>query len=288
MITFVLNPKAKKAAGVQSLIEERMAREGLEYEFLSGESKEETRSLLLEKTKEEGVHRIVAVGGDGTLNDVLSGLSDPARVELGLVPVGTGNDFAVAAGIPEGAAALDLIVKGEAKPTDFIECPNGLRSMNIAGLGIDVDILERCARMKHGGSKGKYFRSLLVSLFRYKGERIEVSVNGENFSLDAYVAAVCNGVQFGGGIRICPPAKLDDGKLDLVVVRSPKRWKLLIELGYLMRGKILSRPISRHILCEEARIVRVDGNAVQLDGEIVGTRVLDAKIVSGKLKMYRG
>ena len=249
MLNFIVNPNPKKLGALLEEIAARLNAEKIPFDILSGTTKEETRAIA-GRLSESGPVQIVAVGGDGTVNDVVSGITVPENVELGIIPMGTGNDFAEAVGIPNGIAALDLILKGPSRYTDFIDCGEN-KSLNIAGLGIDVDILERCYRMK-GHKRSKYFRSLLASLFHYKGQKIEVTVGDECFSVTAFIAAVCNGSQFGGGIRICPPADPGDGKLDLVVISCPKRSKILFELIRLMRGKILERPISRHILCEEA------------------------------------
>lgn len=284
MLNFIVNPNTKRLGKLLEEVAARLDREHIAFDVLSGTSKEETRAIA-GRLSESGPCTIVAVGGDGTLNDVVSGITVPENVELGIIPMGTGNDFAAAAGIPSGIAALDLILGGTSKYTDFIDCGEN-KSLNIAGLGIDVDILERCYRMK-GGKRSKYFRSLLASLVGYKGQKIEVTVGGERFTETAFIAAVCNGSQFGGGIRICPPAEIGDGKLDLVVISCPKRSKILLELIRLMRGKILTRPIARHILCEEARIVQTEGKTVQFDGELFASRVLDARIVSGKLRIFR-
>ena len=285
MLHFIVNPNTKKRKELLGELADRLRAENVPFDFHMGESKEETRAIV-RRLSESGPVTIVAIGGDGTLNDVLCGIAVPENVELGLIPVGTGNDFAEKAKIPTGLAALDLILHTPSKFTDFIDCGE-YKSLNIAGLGIDVDILERCYRMK-GGKRSKYFRSLLASLVSYKGQKIEVTVGGKTFFETAFIAAVCNGSQFGGGIAICPPAVLDDGKLDLVVIACPKRSRLLFELLALKRGKILERPITKHILCDEARIVQTEGKIVELDGELVDARTLHARVVSGKLRVFRG
>lgn len=287
MLHLIVNPKAALAEKTMPEIEARLRAEGMGYCLHRGKDKQETRAIAHAVTKERG-NTVVAVGGDGTLCDVLTGIADVEGTILGLLPLGTGNDFAAAAKIPEGAAALDVILHGEAKYTDFIELDGGLRSMNIAGLGIDADVLERCYRMKHGGAKSKYFRGLLAALCSYQGQRVKIEADGETIDRTAFIAAVCNGSQFGGGIPICPPAKIDDGKLDLVVVQCPKRIKILGELIRLKKGKILERPISRHFLCETVRIEQSHGTMMQLDGELVASQTLTARVVHGKLQMYRG
>ncbi len=289
MIYFVINPRVKERGKVLGVIARKMHEAGEEFEFMMGESKEETQRIVSKLTSGEGETTVVAVGGDGTVNDVLSGMVAPERVIFGIVPVGTGNDFCAAAKIPEDPEkAMDIILGSRPKATDYIECANGMRSMNIAGVGIDVDILMRCYRMKRGGAKGKYFRGLLASLLKYRGQSVEVCADGKIYTMNALIVGLCNGTRFGGGIRFCPPAVIDDGKLDLMLVEIPKRRKIPFALLRLMRGKIMDLNIVKHILCERARIVQVEGKAVQLDGELAEMRVLDAHVVSGALRMYRG
>ncbi len=285
MLHFLINPHAKNIAKLLGEIAERLNAQQIAFDFHTGETKEEMRRIAHELTQEPAT--VIAVGGDGTLNDVLCGIC-PENTTLGIIPTGTGNDFAASAGIPGGIAALDLILSGEAKPTDYIECGDGLRSLNIAGLGIDVDILERCYRMKRGGRRSKYFFSLLAALFRYKGQQIEVTVDGETFRENAFIAAVCNGRQFGAGIPICPPAVIDDGKLEFILLTTPKRWRYPILLIKLVQGKILNDPIARRISCEEARLVQIGGKTVELDGELISSRSLSARVVHGALRIFRG
>ncbi len=288
MLHLLVNPNSSRGMGekVLAAAEERLRAEQVGYDVFRSSARGETERHVRALT-EAGEGDLVVVGGDGTLNEVVRGLFDPSTVRLGLLPAGTGNDFAAAAHIPAGVAALDLILGGEPKYTDYLECGNGFRSINIAGLGIDVDILERCERKKHGGAKSKYFRSLLVSLLKFRAVEMEVEADGEKSTHRALLAAACNGNMFGGGIPICPPASLDDGKLDLVVVDCPNRIKVPYYLILLMKGKLLTRSFAHHIPCTEARILPRTGGNVQYDGELAPTGGLDVRVVSGKLKVYR-
>ena len=286
MLHIIANPNAKRGKkSCLSAVEERLEARGAEYEFYFSERRGHAAELAAEISRAgEGV--LVAMGGDGTLNEVVCGMQN-FDVPLGLIPAGTGNDFAEAAGIPYGAKAVGLLDTAP-KFTDFLECGNGRRSINIAGLGIDVDILERCEKKKHGSARSKYYRSLLAALLRYRGVDVEITADGKTETRHALIAAACNGTQFGGGIKFCPPAVLDDGKLDLVYVDQPARIKLPYYLTKLKAGKILSLAPAHHLLCEEVRIVPAKRGSVQYDGEIFPADELHARIVTGKLKMYRG
>ncbi len=285
MFYFIAKPLKGRKARLHEEIRARMECEKLPYRFCVTSRKGEGKELAAEFSAEENA-TIVVVGGDGSLNDVLNGLRDPASCTLGLIPAGTGNDFAAAANIPQGIGALDLILKGEPKYTDYLAFSNGLRSLNIAGLGIDVDILLRCERIKHLHAKSKYFLSLLASLRHYRGLNMKVTANGVTEEGNYLIAAACNGRQFGGGIPICPPACIDDGKLELVYVECPKH--KLGPLIKLMRGKVLSLPIARHVLCEEARLEIAPPFTAQYDGELYETQTFEVKLIHRELKMFRG
>lgn len=288
MLDIIVNPNARKGK-IKRLIaevEKKLKAEGAAFCFHFSEREGGIREHA-RRLSEAGECTLVAMGGDGTLNELISGISDPARVTVGLIPAGTGNDFAEAAHIPGGLKALDLILHGEAKYTDYLECGEGLRSINIAGLGIDVDILERCSRMR-GTQRSKYFFSLLASLCKYKPIKLKVTVDGETKEYSSLIAAACNGKQFGGGIPFCPEAEVDDGLIDLAVVDCPKRIRIPFELMRLMKGKLMSRPIAHRVRCTQAEIVPEIPCKVQLDGELVEIEKLSVKVVSGTLKMFRG
>ena len=286
MLNVIVNRKARRVGKLIAKTEKRLAAAGIAYRIFytdkPGAAFKYARSLSSAGGKE-----FLVVGGDGTVNEVLSGLVDPSVCTLAVMPAGTGNDFAVAAGIPSRMKALELYLNGVPRPVDYIECGTR-RSMNIAGTGIDVEVLRRCERMKYGTRRGKYFRALVACLLRYRGTKLRVTVNGETKEYTALIAAVCNGTQFGGGIPLCPAAEIDDGQLELVIVDCPPLRKLVPELIRLMRGKLLTRPITHHIPCAGA-VIKGDGNIfVQYDGEICEEGALNAKIVRGALKLYRG
>lgn len=286
MLNVIVNRKARRVGKLIAKTEKRLAAAGIAYRIFytdkPGAAFKYARSLSSAGGKE-----FLVVGGDGTVNEVLSGLVDPSVCTLAVMPAGTGNDFAVAAGIPSRMKALELYLNGVPRPVDYIECGTR-RSMNIAGTGIDVEVLRRCERMKYGTRRGKYFRALVACLLRYRGTKLRVTVNGETKEYTALIAAVCNGTQFGGGIPLCPIAEIDDGQLELVIVDCPPPRTLVLELVRLMRGKLLTRPITHHIPCNGA-VIEGEGNIfVQYDGEICEEGALNAKIVRGALKLYRG
>ncbi len=285
MYCFIAKPPQKKQTGLYEEIKRTMKERGLPYEFFVTTRKGEAKELSTRCSAEKG-NVVVAVGGDGMLNEVLEGLC-PENAALGLIPAGTGNDFAKSAKIPEGIAALSLLLERDPLPTDYLSFPEGRRSLNIAGIGIDVDILRRCEKMKRLHSKSKYFLSLLHSLITYRGTEMKICADGEIFEGKMLLAAVCNGTQFGGGIPICPPAKIDDGSADLVLVEIPSRLKILPALVKLMHGKVLSLPFARHLRCKRVSFSQNVPFFAQYDGELYETRQFEATLETG-LFMFRG
>ena len=283
----ISNPAAGKTKSGKSLqiVQDVFTESGAAFEThlteRAGDATEIARRLT-----ENGETEIIALGGDGTLHEVLNGLADPSACNFGLIPSGTGNDFAEKIGLPLDAdATARIVLKGEVKETDYLEV-GGMRCMNVAGVGMDVDVLERCQKGKMKG-KLKYFKSLLQSLFSFKGYRVEIQSEEVTETRDVLLAAACNGAQFGGGIRICPAADVADGKLDVVIVDClGGKWKIIKAFMALLKGKILEYPAAKHFLCATWKFLPKQDCAMQLDGELYRGVPFDVKLRRG-LKFYR-
>ena len=283
----IANPVAGKKSSKKNLeiVQNVFTEQGVEfqthYTSCKGDAKEIVRQLT-----ENGETEIVALGGDGTLHEVLNGLADPTACNLGLIPSGTGNDFAEHIGLPlDAKSAAEIILKGETKETDYLEI-SGLRCMNVSGLGIDVDVLERCQRGKLRG-KIKYLMSLVQSMFAFKGLQVEVESDGIKEEHNLLIAAACNGTQFGGGIQICPEADSTDGKLNAVLVDFiDGKIKIIKAFIQLMKGKILEYPTAKHFLCDSLKFMPKTPCPIQLDGEIYKDIPFIVKLKRG-LHFYR-
>ena len=283
----ISNPTAGKRQSSKSLetIQTVLSQSGVPFEtHLSCAAGDATK--IAKTLTENGVSEIIAHGGDGTLHEVLNGLTDPSACNLGLVPAGTGNDFAEKAGISlDPQKATELILTGEAKPTDYLEV-GGVRCMNVGGIGMDVDVLERCRKGKIKG-KIKYLMSLIQSLFAYKGCKVRVESDGVSEERDVLIAAFCNGSQFGGGIEICPVADVEDGKLNAMIVDCiGGKIKIIKAFLTLMKGKIMEYPQKLHFLCEKLQILPQKPCTAQLDGELYKGLDLTVSVKKG-LKFYR-
>ena len=286
MLHLIYNPASGKNKPKKSLekAEKLLVERGVPYEVHETQGERDAQAIAKTLT-ESGEREIVVLGGDGTLHEVLNGLDDPALCKIGLLPCGTGNDFAERLGLPTDAEkAMAKILDSEAKPIDYLEV-GGVRCMNVAGIGMDVDVLERCQKGKLKG-KIKYFISLLQSLFAFKGIGLEMESEGRIERHEALIAAACNGSQFGGGIRICPNADVSDGKLHVVLVECiGSKWGIIKAFMSLLKGTILTYPATTEFLCERVKFTPDTPCTVQLDGELYKDLEFDVALKQG-LKFY--
>lgn len=285
MYHIIANPKAGKVRRVLKHTLRMLESAGAQYMLHETQCKGDGKRIAAELTQEDGVE-LIAIGGDGSVHDVLNGIRDVTKCRFGIIPLGTGNDFAASAEIPYNVKqAVEVILHGECKPTDFLEV-GGVRCMNVGGLGIDVDVLVRCNKGRTHG-KVKYLRSLIVSLFKFKGYDVTVECEGETFEMKTLIGAACNGKHFGGGITICPVADIEDGKMDVMFVECfESKWQIVKAFITLMRKKIMDYPHKRYYKTDRVKITPKTPCTVQLDGELYENLEFDAVICHG-LQMYR-
>jgi len=288
MLNFIYNPTAGKgkAQRFRVSIEEKLKPLGVAYCFWETHEPREAGKIACELTL-KGEKDIIAMGGDGTVNEVLNGLADTDGVRLGIIPCGSGNDFAAAVGIPATPqGALDVLLNCEPKPTDYLEC-SGVRGLNIIGAGIDVEILKLCYKAKVLRGSLNYFVSLLRCLMVFEFYRFKAIFNGERADHNALIVCACNGKRFGGGIGICPDAVVDDGKLDVVMVENVTKSMIPGALIKLMQGKILEQKFTRRELTDHLLVEFEKPATIQIDGELYENLPFDVHVVCDKLLMYR-
>ncbi len=286
IVNFVAGGKhGKKVKKTLAVVENRLKERNVEYLIHYTEYKGHG-TVLTKNLIENGSKQIVAIGGDGTLHEIINGFDNFEEVTLGLIPCGTGNDFAHALNLPKDPVkAIDLIIDGEAKYTDFMQLPT-VRGMNVVGMGIDVDVLVRYSKLKRKNKFG-YTWCLIKTLMNFNYVDFEAEVNGEKKPYRSFIVAIANGSVYGGGIPICPPANPTDKTLNLVTVKEIKKSKILFALIKLLKGKLLTLPQAEHVTCKKVSVNAKSPYTVNVDGELYPEIPFDVEIVSDKLKMYR-
>ena len=289
MFYVIVNPNAgrgKKKKQFERAVA-RMRERGmefcLEYTHARGAAKELARQAC------EAGGDVIVAGGDGTLHEAVNGFTNFDRCALGLIPLGTGNDFAAAAKIPEDpVAAVDLIAGGTPKYTEYMQMPQGVRGINVIGTGIDVEILRRCRENRLFRGKTGYLLSLIVSLIKFKNYGLCARFNGKEERYKALIACIGNGYRIGGGIRMCPQAVLGDGLLDFVAVDNVKKLRVPAAFIKLMKGRILEESFTRFERCEHVEVLPEKPLTVQVDGELYDGLPFVVDVVKDTLRMYRG
>lgn len=278
--------KGKNAKRLER-VKEVFEKAGISYEVLFTKERGDAKKFAERCTSDGNENTIVALGGDGTLHEIINGFCDFEKCSLGIIPVGTGNDFAEYSHIPKDEVkAAELIAYGTASPIDYIQLSSGLRSINSVGTGIDVDVLKRTYAAGSKG-KGKYLRSLVSSLVHFKSSSLTVKYDGKEEKHFGLIAAIGNGGLLGGGIKLFPEAKIDDGYLDLIIVDYISKPKILGAFLKLVRGKVAKIKKVTFVKTKAATILQEEGSfTIQAEGELYDNVPIEAHVVEGKLKFY--
>ena len=290
MIDFIVNPTAggkhgKKIRKTLCAIEKILGEKKIDYRLHKTNVKGDARTITQTLT-ENGATDVVVIGGDGTLHEVLNGFSNFDKVNMGIIPCGTGNDFASALLLPENPEkALDIILNCTPKYTDFMQMPT-VRGMNVIGMGIDVDVLKRYEALKKK-TKFKYTTCLIKTLFNFKCVEFSAEVDGQKNDYHSLVVCIANGFRYGGGIKVCPVANPGDGKLNFLAVDDMKKLRIIKAFIKLKKGKILTMKEAEHKPAESVKITPKGDYVVNVDGELYENIPFEVKVVSNVLKIYR-
>jgi diacylglycerol kinase (ATP) len=242
-IVILLNPNAGRGKARFVLREalEVMQREGDEIDVQ--ESRDAKHLLALaRRAAAEKPDVIVSLGGDGTHHYVLNGIVG-SEIPLGIIPCGSGNDFAKGLGIPTQArAAAEVLRAANTRRIDLARAGNTVYGC-IAGVGFD-SVVTRYAneRVHRLGGSWAYAWSILRCLNSYRPEPLEIVSDVQVFTGEVVFAVVGNNVSYGGGIHLAPRAKLDDGLLDVCIVPYLGKLELLRWLPSAYRGEHLRHP----------------------------------------------
>jgi len=215
-VRFIFNPYSGRNRKDSSLYDRAIDFIGTERLDGSVVATERPRhaTALARQAVDDGCGLVVAIGGDGTMNEVADGLVD-TPVVFGLIPCGSGNGLGRHLGIrTPGRAAFDTLLRGRPLPIDT-GIVNGFPFFNAMGLGFEADIAVRFSRQVNRGLAG-YIRVGIPSFFSHRPERCVVRHAGMTSRMDAFTLAVMNSDQYGNDARVAPGAKLDDGRFELV------------------------------------------------------------------------
>jgi diacylglycerol kinase (ATP) len=248
-IIYLINPISgtRGKRSLQALITRRMKEAGIEFSILPTDVAGDY-SFLIPLTEQEEVSDIVICGGDGTVSAVAAALKG-RDTRIGIIPMGSGNGLAFAAGIPrDPAKALDIILAGNASRIDGFLI-NGRFSCMLCGIGFDGGVAHQFAREHHRGLQ-TYIRVTLFQFLRARSYPFMIDLPGRaprtSFPVEAFFIDIANGNQFGNNVTIAPRADLHDGLLDIVIIKKASRLRLLLSATRQVLGgyKMTAAPVN--------------------------------------------
>ena len=246
------------------------------------------------KTKPDA---FVVVGGDGMVN-LGTNMVAGTKVPLGIVPSGTGNDMARVLGLPHDNTEAAVVALGEAlqRPPRIIDAARIAYTDDETGLpaerwfacalsaGFDSVVNERANLMRHPKGASRYIIALGIELAKLKPFQYTLTLDGTEHTLDANMVSIGNGVSLGGGMKIAPDAELDDGLLDVLIVRPLSRFNFVRIFPSVFKGEHVRHP---KVSILRAQNVRITGEGVMIyaDGERIAPAPVDVQVVPGALRV---
>jgi len=291
MIKLIANPIAGRGRGRKALpaAEEALRRQGLQF-------KTEVTSRPLEameiarQAAEEGCELVVALGGDGTSHEVANGLlsSGNSEVVLGMIPIGTGNDFADMFNTPTDLAQVALRIReGKTRLID-VGRVNDRYFVNVLGTGFDALVSIQALKIQHV-LRGfpLYLAAVFITLKEYQIPHITVEFDGERLSMPMTMINVANGKREGGGFLIAPDAQNDDGVFDICLARGLGRLGILRLLPEVIKGTHVDKEPVTMAKAKRVILDSPDPLPVHADGEIIYTNAhhLEIEIIPRRLRV---
>lgn len=283
MYHFIVNPNARSGLGaiVWDDVEKKLKEEQITYEVYFTKYQRHATKIVKEITSDSEEHTIVALGGDGTIGEVVTGLAFPEKATLGVIPIGSGNDFVRGLGIPKNwESALNTVLHSTNHQTlnlGILTYPNKKRKFAVSsGIGFDaavchVIVLSKLKKFlnKLGLGKLAYVGLSLDCLYRANPKKMTIILDEkkELHFEKAYFATAQNLPYEGGGCKFCPDARCDDDLLDLIVIADIPKIRALPILATVMQGKHTKLKGVHLYKCKKAEIHSEIPLPVHSDGE---------------------
>jgi len=283
---FIVNPVAgnHKAKETIETVKVQLKRYDIDYTIKYTTHKGGATDLL-KNLKGLPYDVVVAVGGDGTVNEVINSMVGTDKI-IGIIPCGTGNDLAKSLNIPRDPCdALDILVNGEAVGIDIGRAGHRYFT-NVASIGLDAEIAYCANRMKKklSGTKA-YFLALLKVLISFKSFPIVLEQNGTSVNKDVMLVAVCNGKYYGGGMKIAPDASILDGMLDICLIEKMSKLRLLFLFPTVYKGSH-NKFVEVKFYRTDKLIIKSPNLLLNLDGEISKrTEDVEFTVINNQIKV---
>ena len=289
---FIINPAAgsrDRTKEYSVAIHDICTARNLDYRIEVSAAPGECRRIAREAAETGAEYRIYACGGDGTLNEVVSGAAGFDNVSVTVFSGGSGNDFVKIFSDPKAFFDLERLLDAEEAEFDLIQCNDDI-SLNICSVGLDARIGTDVANYKRipllSGFRA-YAVSTLVNVFRGIAEHYVVEVNGEVIDGEQTLICACNGRYYGGGFNPVPEADPQDGLLDILLIKKVSVLKVAQVIGKYKAGRYKELPkLVRHFKTDRV-VIRCDGpTSINLDGELRVSDTVDIRVSDKKVRFF--
>ena len=302
---FIVNPVSGRSDASQVLVPriiQAAQAAGVDYQIELTRAPHHATQLARQYAWQDGESRIYACGGDGTLNEVLAGAWDSPRAQVGCVPCGSGNDFVRNFSDPEAFLDIDAQLRGDSTAIDLVRADRGVAAA-ICSAGLDAQVaygIPKFRRLPLCGGQMAYNLSIVQQVCGRLGRRLRIVADGREYTGEYLMAAVCNGVSYGGGFRAAPLARMDDGLLDLVLVKKVSRLRIARVVGMYKAGEHFQngriRPELADVIsftrAKQVEIHSMDGQPViiNVDGECQPALKLETAVLpaAGRAALPQG
>ncbi len=256
----------------------------LETEY-AGHAREFAKTVDL-----KGYNGFCAIGGDGTMHEVINGIMtrmDKKKIPIGLITGGTGNSFMHDLNCLDPELAVKRILTNRIRKIDLFEADaNGILyyGFNIMGWGLPTDAGLLAEKMRWLGVQ-RYNVAVLWEVIRHRQRLARIIIDGRTFVADFGFIIGCNTIHTGRGMKMAPLARLDDGLIDLLIVRKASRFKMLRLFPKVFKGTHVSSSVVDYRQVSEFSILPEDRNTLNIDGELLGSTPIHVKVLPQALEV---
>jgi YegS/Rv2252/BmrU family lipid kinase len=286
-LKLIFNPGSRRGRAKKCLekLQKFLDREKIVYDFekIGGIGQ---GTFAAKNAVQSGFDTIVSVGGDGLTNEIANGIIG-SDASLGVIPCGEGNDFPKMLGVSERnvVEAFKVISEGYTKTMD-VGIANGRYFINVMGIGVDGEIGEikaKAPKFFHGYYA--YLYATFPGIFFFKPKKVKIKIDGQTIEETISLVSIGNGKFSGGAFQLTPDAEIDDGVLDVCVVKYTGKLKMLADMAEVIKGQHIYQPYVKMYKAKELEVSSNDILTAHIDGEIAKNNKFQIKIVPKKLKV---
>ncbi|MCR4427855.1 MAG: diacylglycerol kinase family lipid kinase [Caldiserica bacterium] len=282
----IVNPAAKKGKSLSLLpeVETRLKQLKFDYKIEISQSPEDPPKIARQGL-ESGYQLIVAGGGDGTCRLVAKALIGTEGV-LGIIPMGRGNDYGMGLGISHNPLeACEILKNGVPREVDVGRTQDGEYFLNVAGAGFDAEVNSLATRLRWLKGGFVYTISVFITLMRFKARFFKLEFDGRSWEGRAMMVGVANAPYYGGGMKLCPSAILDDGQFTVCLVKEIGKLEFIKTFPKVFKGTHITHPAVEIFNASKIKISGEPGLESIADGDFLSPLPLDLETVPRALKV---